>query len=108
MTKFAEINEPRIAKIMAILDTMDTSAKSNKADAELFALLNPIRTRLGAIVPTMSDDDDGGDESPNTAQQPISRERLDYSIACSKADRAVRACEKVLAELTELKNAIPS
>jgi len=105
MTKFAEINEPRIAKIMAMLDTIDTSAKSNRCEDDLTDLLQPLVNRLGGRPAPV---EDGGDESPSAALQPMSRERLDYSIACSKADRAIRACEKVRDELVELKNAIPS
>lgn len=53
MTDFNRINEPRVEKIMAMLDTIDKSAKSNKADSA--TLLEPVRLRLNrqtVVVPT--------------------------------------------------------
>ena len=50
MTDFHRINEPRVEKIMQMLDTIDKSARSNKADAA--PLLEPVRLRLNKTVPT--------------------------------------------------------
>lgn len=47
MKTFTDINQPRIEKIMKMLDTIETSAKSNKAQGELAGLLAPVFDRLG-------------------------------------------------------------
>ena len=44
MNDFQRINEPRVEKIMSMLDTVMKSARSNNADPSL--LLLPIRNRL--------------------------------------------------------------
>lgn len=45
---FEEINEDRPGKILHMLDTIDKSARSNKAtDEQVATLLCPVRERLG-------------------------------------------------------------
>ena len=41
MSEFLRINQPRIDKILKMLDTIETSARSNKATDQLAALLEP-------------------------------------------------------------------
>lgn len=48
MNELQRINGPRVEKILKMLATIDTSAKSNKAtDEELAELLAPIRDAVG-------------------------------------------------------------
>lgn len=96
---FKRVNQPRIEKILGMLDVIERSARSNKATDEMTQMLEPVRKRLNL------------EETPEDPQQQptgLSRKRLDYSIACSKADRAIRACEGVAKELERLKAAIPN
>jgi hypothetical protein len=47
MTDFVRINQPRVEKILAMLDTIDKSARSQRVpDSETAALLQPIAQRL--------------------------------------------------------------
>lgn len=50
MTDFHRINTPRVEKIAKMLATIQTSAKSQRAEADLGALLAPIQEALGAIL----------------------------------------------------------
>lgn len=58
ITQFERINQPRVEKILKMLDTIETSAKSNRATDDLAALLSPVSARLtgnletGATPPT--------------------------------------------------------
>ena len=98
---FKRVNQPRIDKMLGMLDVIERSARSNKASHEMTQLLEPVRQRLGL----------GGEHARETEDTHLptglSRKRLDYSIACSKADRAIRACEGVAEELKRLKGALP-
>ncbi|MEL6171734.1 MAG: hypothetical protein AAFR02_06925 [Pseudomonadota bacterium] len=98
---FKRVNQPRIDKMLGILDVIERSSRSNKAYDEMMQMLEPVRQRLGL----------GGAPEGETedTKQPtgMSRKRLDYSIACSKADRAIRACNTVAEELKRLKEALP-
>ena len=43
---FVRINAPRVDKIIAAIEVIEKSAKSNKAEDEMSALLAPVMTRL--------------------------------------------------------------
>lgn len=65
MTDFERINGPRAEKILKMLETIETSARSNKAEDQLGQLLAPVAERLAAIgamssapEPTAERDDD--------------------------------------------------
>lgn len=45
-SEFVRINAPRVDKIIAAIEVIEKSAKSNKAEDEMSALLAPIKTRL--------------------------------------------------------------
>ncbi|MEL6509065.1 MAG: hypothetical protein AAFQ32_04695 [Pseudomonadota bacterium] len=103
MTDFERINKPRVAKIMAMLDTIDKSARSQRVDNHVHdKLLDQIRTRIGAIKPHPEA------EYAAEASQKFSRARLDYSVACRKADASVKACQDVADKLQELMEALPN
>lgn len=52
MTRFAEINADRPGRILHMLDVIETSARSNKAEpSEVAELLAPVRERLDRLAP---------------------------------------------------------
>lgn len=51
MTEFARINQPRVDKILAALDTIEKSARSNRTEAaEVAELLAPLAERIAALT----------------------------------------------------------
>lgn len=47
MNDFERINQPRVEKILKMLETIETSARSNKTEAEVQNLLLPVYGKLG-------------------------------------------------------------
>lgn len=101
---FQRINEPRVQKIMSMLDTIMKSARSNNADPSL--LLLPIRSRLlqetrtpiSAVLP--------GTETPVTTPQPQTRSQNHWSDAIEMARTAplldaVAAMQVILTRIDE-------
>lgn len=55
--EFKRINQPRVEKILAMLKTIETSAKSNKAhEIDIAKLLEPISDELTRLVDPMAVD----------------------------------------------------
>ena len=94
MNDFERINAPRVQKVLKMLDTIETSAKSNRAEDRMAQLLEPLRKRL-SIEAAPSVDHPVSAAPP----APLDRDAFALQYNCSKA---VSACEKVLAELKAL------
>lgn len=98
MDDFTRINQPRVETILKTIKMIETSARSNSAEERMGELLAPVRAKLAS---------DSNDSQEARKPSGMTRARMDFSIACSKADRARRACEKMVDELTTLINSIP-
>ena len=98
---FKRINEPRVEKILHMLDTVLKSARSNGVDPSL--ILAPVRSRVyqetrAPILP--------GTETPVATQQPRTRSQSHWSDAIEMArtaplSDAVAAMQVILTRIDE-------
>lgn len=101
---FTRINEPRVEKILHMLDTILKSARSNNADPSLILaparsrLLQETRTPLSTVLP--------GTEPSVATQQPQTRSQSHWSDAIEMArtaplSDAVAAMQVILTRIDE-------